>query len=79
MAFIKEEIENEIFNTKITILEREKSEFSESWKIISMELDSFENCTPKQLRILGRWLIKEGKRIGKEYKSNGSKRINNSK
>lgn len=74
MAFVKEEIKHDVFDATITVLERESSEFSEPWNIISLEIDSFENCTPKELRKLGKWMVEQGKRIGREYKSNGAKR-----
>lgn len=74
MAFVKEEIKHYVFDATITVLEREQSEFSDPWNIINLEVDSFQNCTPKELRKLGNWLLKQGKRIGKEYKSNGSQR-----
>ena len=60
--------------TKLMTAERDKEsgEFREPWRFISLEFDQFENLTPPELRRLGRWLVQEGKRIGKEYKSNGA-------
>lgn len=76
MAFIRESIKNKILDAEIMVLEREKSEFYDPWHIISLEVDSIDgNITPKQLRKLGKWMVKEGKRIGKEYKSNGARRV----
>ena len=74
MAFVKEEIKHDVFDATITVLEREKSELSEPWNIINFEVDSYENCTPKELRRIGKWRIEQGKRIVKEYKSNGARR-----
>lgn len=79
MAFIKEEIEHDELNVTITVLEREKSEASEPWSIINIEVDNFENYSPKELRRLGKWLIEQGKRIGREYKSNGAVRSTDSR
>lgn len=74
MGLINEETRNEIAETTITVVEREKGEMTEPWKFISLEIDNMETLSPRELRELGRWLVKEGKRIGKEYKSNGAKR-----
>lgn len=75
MAFINEEIEYEVFDASLTVSEREKSEFSNPWSIISLEVDNYGNCTQRQLVVLGKWLVSQGKRIGKEYNSNGAKRL----
>lgn len=74
MGLINEKTRNEIAETTITVVEREKGEMAEPWKFISLEIDNMETLSPRELRELGRWLVKEGKRIGKEYKSNGAKR-----
>ena len=74
MAFVKEEIEFDVLEAKIMVLERESGEYPEPWSIISFSVDDLENCTPKELRQLGKWLIEQGKRIGKEYKSNGARK-----
>lgn len=75
MSIIREEKENRYFNIKLEVCERQKGEMREPWKIISLEFfDDFEDFSPKQLRGLGKWLIKQGKRIGKEYTSKGRKR-----
>jgi hypothetical protein len=55
----------------IEVIEREPGETREQWKMIAIEAPFAEYLTPSQLRTLGRWLVSEGKRIGREYKSNG--------
>ena len=74
MAYVTEEIEHEELPVKLTTAERDKEsgECREPWRFISLEFDLFESLTPPELRRLGRWLVREGKRIGKEYKSNGA-------
>ena len=74
MGLIHEEPTNEIAKTQLCIVEREKGEMTEPWRFISIETDTFESLSPRELRELGKWLITQGKRIGKEYKSNGAKR-----
>jgi hypothetical protein len=31
-----------------------------------------ERMSPRELRELGRWLVKQGKRLGRQYTSSGS-------
>ena len=70
MAFIKETIDHES-GAEITVLQRD-DEFYQPWKIISLEMESYETLTPRELRRIGKWLIDQSKRIGKEYKPNGA-------
>ena len=74
MAYVTEEIEHEELPVKLMTAERDKEsgECREPWRFISLEFDLFESLTPPELRRPGRWLVREGKRIGKEYKSNGA-------
>lgn len=72
MAIVHEETAHETLPVTITVTERVAGEQRPAWEMIGLEYDSFENMTPKQLRELGRWLISEGERIGREYKSNGA-------
>lgn len=74
MALIQEEIHNDILDTTIEVLEQEDKEMVEKWFIVSLRVDGWERCTPKQLQELGKWLIVNGERIGKEYRSDGSKK-----
>lgn len=77
MAYIKEEINHEEFDIKLEVIERDKKcgEYFEPWKIIELSMDCFsDRVSPKELRKLGRWLIQQGKRIGKEYTSKGRKK-----
>jgi len=73
MALIHEETVHPDFGVELMVSERYGSEVREPWRIVSMSLEHFhQDMSPKELRELGRWLISEGKRIGREYKSNGS-------
>lgn len=74
MGIIKEEIRHKYIDAVITVVEKEKEETVDRWKFASIEMNSMESLSPVDLRELGKWLIKEGKRLGKEYKSNGSKK-----
>lgn len=72
MAIIHEETPHEYLPATISVSERIGDECRPAWEMISLEYDSFERLTPKDLRQLGKWLVQEGKRIGREYKSNGA-------
>lgn len=72
MAIIHEEVFFDGAEVSIMVSERKKDEFREQWQIIGIDVSSFDNYSPKKLRELGRWLVKQGNRIGKEYKSNGA-------
>ena len=72
MAIVHEETQHKYLPVTISVTERVGNECRPVWEIVSLEYDSFENLSPKQLRELGKWLIGEGKRIGREYKSNGA-------
>jgi hypothetical protein len=55
------------------VVERAKHECREPWHFVRLEIDSRNGyMSPKELRELGRWLMTEGKRLGKQYKSNGA-------
>ncbi len=71
MALIHEEIEHE-FGAEILVTESEPDEVREPWRIISLEIDRFDNLTPTELKHLGKWLLKQGRRIGKQYNLDGS-------
>lgn len=72
MGFIREEVTNDIAETELTVVEREKHETREPWRFITIHMNSFDTLTPKELRQLGRWLHQQGIRLGREYKSNGT-------
>lgn len=76
MAYVREETKHEDFPATLTVVQRrpETGECIPNWEFISLEWDGFQRLTPKQLRELGKWLVQEGKRIGKEYKCNGAKK-----
>lgn len=74
MGLIQEETLLPIADTEIMVVEREKGEEREPWKFITLHVDGMQEISPKELRLLGRMLINEGKRIGKQYKSNGAER-----
>ena len=76
MAFITEEIEFETPYAKIVTVAKQKGENIPSWKFISIDLDGFERISPSELCELGNWMVQEGMRIGKEYKSNGTMKEN---
>jgi hypothetical protein len=72
MGFIIEEKVNPDFPVELSVVQREPHESTDPWRFISLRYDDFQSLTPRELRKLGRWLQQEGKRIGREYKSNGA-------
>lgn len=74
MGIIREETHHDELEAEITVSEKEKGEVVEPWRFCRLEIDSFEGFTPKELRQLGYWLVKEGKRIGRQYTSKGAVR-----
>ncbi|MFP5340229.1 MAG: hypothetical protein ACLGIW_17330 [Gammaproteobacteria bacterium] len=75
MGLIREEVEHDELPATIMVVERQDGETMEPWRFIGLECDHFERLTPLELRKLGHWLVKEGKRIGREYKSNGAPKV----
>lgn len=74
MGIIREEINHEELEVKITVVEKEDGEVVEPWRFCRLEVDSFEGFTPKELKQLGRWLVQEGTRLGRQYTSKGAPR-----
>ena len=58
----------------VQIIEREEDEIYEPWRIIDLHFDSRSRLSPRELRELGSWLIREGRRIGLEYTASGAPR-----
>lgn len=58
----------------LTITEREKNEMTEPWRNTFIETNGFDTFTHKELIEIGRWFVKQGQRIGKEYTSKGRPR-----
>lgn len=71
MGRVQEQVCKDVDN-QLSVVQRGPGEYYEPWRIISFERDTMEFMTPRELRELGRWLISEGKRIGREYTANGS-------
>jgi len=74
MGIIREEIHHEEFKVGITVDEKEDGEVVEPWRFCCLEVDSFEDFTPKELKQLGLWLVQEGTRLGRQYTSRGAPR-----
>lgn len=74
MGIVTYEAEYEHFEASVMVDRRAEGECRTPWAIISVYMESHERMTPKELRQLGRWLQQEGKRIGREFKSNGAPR-----
>lgn len=74
MGLIHEEVTHPEFeNVELMIIQREAGECVEPWRIAELSINHRrERFSPKELRELGHWLIAEGKRLGREYKSNGA-------
>lgn len=74
MAIVTEEIKHEDTNVTVCVTQRESDETHEAWRIISVEMDGYERITPREMRDLGHWLVRESKRIGRAYTSSGAPR-----
>jgi len=70
MAIIQEQTYGEFARLEV-LHYNEKGNYN-PWKIISIEIDSMERLTPMEMRKLGKWLVKESKRLGKEYTASGA-------
>ena len=77
MGHVKEDIKHRESGATISVVERAKWENMAPWAFIDFERSwTGGRMTPKELRELGVWLIEQGERLGKKYKSNGSPREN---
>ena len=76
MGIIHEEVEFSTYEAtaRIVCTEKDKDACIPPWANYMVEVDGFGRFTPREIRQLGRWLINEGKRLGREYKSNGAKK-----
>jgi hypothetical protein len=74
MAIVHEELKHEYLPVSLMVSERQKGETIAPWAIVHCEVDGMERMTPSDLREMGYWLVKQGKRLGREYKSNGAPR-----
>lgn len=74
MGVVTEQVEHDHLDVKLLIDRKAKEETRGPWEIISLEVGMLNRMTPKELRQLGRWLQQEGKRIGREFKSNGARK-----
>lgn len=74
MGVIREETQHEFLAAELMVSERGQGETRDPWRFISLRVDDMEDLTPTELRELGRWLVREGRRLGREYKSNGAPR-----
>jgi hypothetical protein len=76
MGIIKEEKQfQDVPEISISVVQRQKDENYEPWRIILIDCETFEYLTPSEVRNFGKWLIRQGERVGKEYTANGSKRV----
>ncbi len=74
MATVIEETQHEYTGVSLCVCQRDAGETIDPWRIIMIETDGFDRCSPRELRDLGRFLVRESKRIGRAYKSNGAPR-----
>lgn len=75
MGLIREVFAPDDLLATIMVVERQDGETTEPWRFIGLDVDNLGRLTPPELRKLGRWLVREGKRIGREYKSNGAPKV----
>lgn len=74
MSIIHEETCHAHLKVEFSVSERTAGETRDPWSFVHLEIDSMIDMTPREMRNLGRWLIDEGRRLGREYKSNGAPR-----
>ncbi|MEG3078522.1 hypothetical protein R3F64_01460 [Halomonas sp. 5021] len=74
MGVVTQEVEHDYLDVSLVIDQKAKEETRRPWQIVSLEVGMLHSMTPKELRQLGRWLQQEGKRIGREFKSNGARK-----
>lgn len=74
MGNIKEISNHEEMSVCIIVSEKEDDEIMEPWRFCQLNVDSAEKFTPKELKLLGRWLVQEGTRLGRQYTSKGESR-----
>lgn len=74
MGIVREETKHETLAAEFMVVERDPCEAREPWRFVELRVDDLEKLTPREMRDLGRWLVREGKRLGREFKSNGAPR-----
>ena len=72
MSIVHEQVQHAGSGVELTVSEKVARETRDQWRFISLEIDGWGRLTPRELRELGRWLQQQGRRMGKEYKSNGA-------
>lgn len=72
MGIVREEVAH-ASGAELMVVERAKNEYRDPWHFVRLDVNGTGSyMSPKELRDLGRWLMTEGKRLGKQYKSNGA-------
>lgn len=71
MSIVHEQV-GHISGVELMVSEKIPAETRDQWRFISLEIEEWVRLTPRELRELGRWLQQQGRRMGKEYKSNGA-------
>lgn len=61
----------DIPSVSLHIVGRDRGEMRDAWKIVELDIDTYDYFTPKELCSIGKWLYSEGKRISRAYKPNG--------
>jgi len=72
MSIVHEQVHHADSGIELMVSERTANEARDPWRFISLEVDGWGRLTPRELRELGKWLQQHGRRMGKEYKSNGA-------
>lgn len=72
MALVHEESKHEYLPVSLMVSQRQRGESIDAWALIHCEVDGMQRLTPKELQEMGQWLVQQGKRISREYKSNGA-------
>jgi hypothetical protein len=77
MSTVHEQVHHADSGIELMVSERTANETRDPWRFISLEVGGWSRLTPRELRDLGKWLQQQGRRMGKEYKSNGAPKLPN--
>lgn len=71
MGPLRERSRHDTLPVGIAVYGREDAQKRGAWKIATVDVTCMTRLTPMEMREMGRWLVAEGKRLGREYTSTG--------
>lgn len=77
MAFHRQEVTHTLYPIDLAIVNQKSFEQKlQPWQFIVMSWDESFVATPKQVKEIGKFLIQEAERVGKEFRYNGTPKVN---